>query len=73
MKRNIVKRPQSAYIFGGMEAIIFQGLIAGFLGGMLVVAGYWRRFKAYISEKWQRIKAYFSVDTPKNKQDRSEN
>ena len=49
MKRSSVKRPQPAYIFGGMEAFILQGLIGGLLGAALVVKSYWRRIKSYFS------------------------
>ncbi|MCF6286481.1 MAG: hypothetical protein L3K26_15000 [Candidatus Hydrogenedentes bacterium] len=51
MKRHRARTPQSAYIFGGMEAIIFQGLIGGILGGLLVIKGYWQQIKAYFSGK----------------------
>jgi hypothetical protein len=43
------RRPQPAYIFGGLEALILQGLIGGILGGLFVLKGYWRRVKAFFS------------------------
>ena len=51
MKRQKSRRPQPAYIFGGMEAIIFQGLVGGILGGLLVIKGYWQQIRAYFSGK----------------------
>ncbi len=49
MKQSVTHRPQAAYIFGGLEAFILQGLIGGLLGAALVVKSYWRRIKAYFS------------------------
>lgn len=49
MTRDTKRSPKPAYIFGGLEAIVLQGLIGGILGGMLVLKGYWRQVKAWFS------------------------
>ena len=49
MAQRTRRSPQPAYIFGGLEAFILQGLIGGLLGGALVLKGYWRRIKAYFA------------------------
>ena len=41
--------PQLAYIDGGLAAFIAQAAIAGILGSLLVMKGYWYRIKAYFS------------------------
>lgn len=43
------KRPSPAYIDGGLAAFIAQAAIAGFLGALWVLKGYWYRIKAYFS------------------------
>jgi len=53
MKTLSPKGPRPAYIFGGLEALLLQGLIGGLLGGLLVVKSYWRRIKAYFTGEAQ--------------------
>mgnify|MGYP003643387772 CR=1 FL=1 len=49
MKKSRTRRPKPAYIFGGLEILVLQGLIGGILGALLIVKGYWRRFRAFFS------------------------
>ncbi len=63
MKLPITHRPQRAYIFGGLEAFILQGLIGGLLGAALVVKSYWRRIKAYFSGDSGEENASHPTDT----------
>jgi len=42
-------RPSPAYIDGGLAAFIAQAAIAGLLGTMWILKGYWYRIKAYFS------------------------
>ena len=49
MKHSIKRTPALAYILGGLEAFLIQGLFAGILGGALTIKMYWRRIKAYFS------------------------
>lgn len=66
MKRPNMHRPQLAYIFGGLEAFILQGLIGGLLGAALVIKGYWRRIKAYFSgdSGEDNVSPPTDIDTP---------
>jgi len=43
------KHPRLAYIDGGLAAFIAQAAIAGFLGVMWALKGYWYRIKAYFN------------------------
>lgn len=63
MKHRVTNRPKTAYIFGGMEAFILQGLLGGILGGALVLKGYWRRIKAYFSGTPEQQPTHASVES----------
>lgn len=41
--------PRLAYIDGGLAAFIAQAAVAGFLGALLILKGYWYRIKAFFS------------------------
>lgn len=43
------RRPVMAYIDGGLAAFLVQAAIAGFLGALLVLKGYWYRVKAFFT------------------------
>jgi hypothetical protein len=44
-------RPSLAYIDGGLAAFLVQAAIAGFLGILWTMKGYWYRIKAFFGSE----------------------
>jgi hypothetical protein len=46
---NLTQRPASAYIDGGLAAMLLQGAIGGVLAAALYIKVYWQNIKARFS------------------------